>query len=319
MKPLVSAGGEAVVNDGLAQEEEEEKARGGQGGEEEDTAGVACSEEEEGEVDEWEDDADPGYVTYPMSEAEFYALEKEAMEAAHRAELAAQFGKDFKLDDEEGGEADGEDVGMKEAEALLKKAPIPSGPDSPQLVVPREVQVDGGGSLLAGAEAAVWPRHADDFAFSQDGDEDESYLQAVDAINSEKDMSVGALDLSGVALMRSQWGAEASHKYHSANKSSSSRDQLEASARILEMSLGAQFGVPCRASSSAEDRSAARNSDDTSDVSDPDVASSEEGADDEHGLHGHEVLECFHLKVSTLWAACGLVKRHSRTGGHIGA
>lgn len=259
-------------------------------------------EEEDQDVDvddEWENDADPGYVAYPITEAEFYELEKEAMEAAHRASLAAEFGKDFigVDDDEEGGTSGSksQDAGMKEAEALLKKAPVPDGPTSPKVEVPPEV--GGGGSWVAAAEAAVWPRHADDFAFSQSGDDEEyqSYIHGVDASTSEKDTSVGPLDQCGTGPHRVPWGLSQGCKQ--APPSQGSGDHSEVCARILELSLSGQFGAPC--ASTSIDR---RNSADTSDVSDPDVASSTEDEDEGDKGHRHrcgpEDLECFHMKVS---------------------
>jgi hypothetical protein len=44
-------------------------------------------------LDEWDDDDDPGYVAFPVSDQEFYDLEEEAMEAAHRAALVVKLGK----------------------------------------------------------------------------------------------------------------------------------------------------------------------------------------------------------------------------------
>ena len=250
--------------------------------------------DDDDDEDEWDDDADPGYVTFPITEAEFYRLEEAAMKEAHRearrAALAAKFGMEYADED---GDADLEDkdLEMKEVEALLKHAPVPQSPQSPRVEVP--VEVDLAGSLVAEADAPIWPKDAQAYAFSQAGDDEEyqSFIQGVEAASSDRDTSI-SMGLSDVPAIKSpgRGHPKGGDKHSLAGNSSSG----EVSARIHEITTG-HFGQPYGSLGSSGGLDSA-----TSDVSDPDADSDDEGlaeALNSDGQRTGEVLECFHLKV----------------------
>jgi len=299
---LQSAEGSNTGDGSIPQKKTQEELEGHEGNGDGDYHEVEADHEPEeyddgddDDDDEWDDDADPGYVTFPITEAEFYSLEEAAMREAHvevgRAALAAKFGLEY----EDG--ADDKDIEMREAEALLKHAPLPKGPQSPRVEVP--LGVDLAGSLVAEADAPLWPKDAQAYAFSQAGDDEEyqSYVQGVEAASSDRETSI-SMGLSDVPVIKP------SGRAHS--KSSSDKQGLagaafavtsgdNTSARIHEIATG-RFGHHGESYSCSGGVDSA-----TSDVSDPDADTDDDDLavvlNQSPQQAAAEELECFYLKV----------------------